>query len=75
MEHSAVCHNPNSLVITVKTVNPAAMHSDLLRGINCALRLYVDNPEKRPADIAGLTALLELQQTLMPLENQLEKAF
>jgi hypothetical protein len=74
MNQPPIIYRSNSLMINLKTKNPAALHRLLLLGINEAVQNYVTNPEKS-GNGQGLEALLELQKFLLPSETELEKAY
>jgi hypothetical protein len=74
MNHPPILYKSNSLLISLKTKNPAALHRSLLIGISEAIQHYVTNPEKC-GNGQGLEALLEFQKNLLPSEMELEKAY
>jgi hypothetical protein len=74
MNQPPVQYESNSLVITIQTSSPAVTHHLLMRGINEAVQYFINHPEKRKA-MDGLIALLELQKTMLPREEELEKAY
>jgi hypothetical protein len=69
-----VSHQPDSFVISIPTTCPAAFHYDLAFAVSEAVKLVLSNPDKT-GDNAAIIALITLQQLLIPLETQLEKAY
>lgn len=75
MDQPPIIYMPNSLVITISTTSPSATHSLLLKGINQAIQYSLSADAETKKDAEALKALLQLQETLLPNETGLQKAF
>ena len=71
---NSIAYNENGVQINLETTAPAATHELLMRGINDAIRYYVESPDKTK-DTEGLIALLQLQNALIPKEQELNKIY
>lgn len=71
---TTINYGPDFLTIRIPTTAPGATHCNLLRGITDLLQYYVDSTDKR-TNSQGVSTVLELQQTLTPTEEQLQRAF
>lgn len=67
---TTIQYDKNTLVIKLKTSDPAALHAQLMHSI--AANMHSLYESKRSNDIAPLINLL---QSILPNERELEKAF
>ncbi len=57
------------LMISIPTSDPAAMHEQLMRGLNRAMRNYIVSKDDRDAQLA----LVQLMENLLPEDVALSK--
>ncbi len=66
-------YGTNSLSITIPTNCPEHLHRQLLTGINAVLKQCIIHPVENNDDISAISSLFDLQKSLLPLEEELER--
>lgn len=70
-----VAYLENALVITIPTNDPAQLHLQLLRAITATLKHQVIYPTGNDSEAASVACFAELQNSLLPDTEGLEKIY
>lgn len=70
-----VIYSPNGLTIHIPTNSPATLHEQLLRGICASFKNHIVNPPDNGLESETIAYLADIQQALIPTEQELKKAF
>jgi hypothetical protein len=65
-------YKPNALVIEIQTSSPQALHAHLLQSINASVQYCIAASDKSENFADEVIPLMQLQQSLLPAEKDLE---